>query len=153
MKDPISFRISSPAFMDGGRIPKKYTCDGDNVAPPLEWSGAPDGSKSVAIICEDPDAPSGTFTHWVLYDVPVGKHRIGEGASIRSAGRNDFGSTGFGGPCPPRQDAAHHYAFHVYALDTDSLGPPGLANSDARAAMDGHVLAEGELTGVYKRAT
>ena len=82
MKDPMPFRISSPAFMDGGRIPRKYTCDGDNVAPPLEWSGAPDGSKSVAIICEDPDAPSGTFTHWVVYDIPVAKHRLYEGSAL-----------------------------------------------------------------------
>src|SRR5262245_58506776 len=118
----MAFRISSPAFMDGGRIPKKYTCDGENLAPPLEWSGAPDGSKSVAIICEDPDAPSGTFTHWVVYDIPVGKHRLWEGSSLGHAGVNDFGNTGFGGPCPPKKDHAHHYRFRVYALDTESLG-------------------------------
>lgn len=148
----MSFRITSPAFMDGGRIPRKYTCDGDNVAPPLEWSGVPDGSRSVAIICEDPDAPAGAFTHWVVYDIPVGKHRLYEGSSLGHAGVNDFGNTGFGGPCPPKQDHAHHYHFRVYALDTDSLGPPGLSKHDAREAMSGHVLEEGELTGVYKRA-
>jgi Raf kinase inhibitor-like YbhB/YbcL family protein len=148
----MTLRISSPAFMEGGRIPRKYTCDGDNVAPPLEWSGAPDGSKSLAIFCEDPDAPAGTFTHWVLYDIPVSKHRLDEGSSLGHAGVNDFGTTGFGGPCPPRNDGLHHYSFHVYALDTDSLGPPGLSKGDAREAMNGHVLAEGELTGVYKRA-
>jgi hypothetical protein len=148
----MTFRISSPAFMNGGRIPKKYTCDGENVAPPIEWSGAPEGSKSVAIICEDPDAPSGTFTHWVLYDVPVSKHRLAEGTEMGTVGVNDFGVRGFGGPCPPSNDAAHHYAFHVYALDTDSLGPPGLSKDAAREAMNGHVLAEGELTGIYKRA-
>jgi Raf kinase inhibitor-like YbhB/YbcL family protein len=148
----MPFRISSPAFMDGGRIPRRYTCDGDNVAPPLEWSGAPDGSKSVAITCEDPDAPSGAFTHWVVYDIPVGKHRLWEGSSLGQAGVNDFGNTGFGGPCPPKQDRAHHYHFRVYALDTDSLGPPGLSKNDARNAMTGHVLEEAELTGVYKRA-
>jgi Raf kinase inhibitor-like YbhB/YbcL family protein len=149
----MTLRISSPAFMDGGRIPRKYTCDGENVAPPLEWSGAPEGSKSVAIICEDPDAPSGTFTHWVLYDIPISRHRLDEATSVGKAGVNDFGATGFGGPCPPKQDAAHHYHFRVYALDTESLGPSGLSKHDARDAMSGHVLAEGELTGVYKRAS
>ena len=149
----MTLRISSAAFMDGARIPKKHTCDGDNVAPPLEWSGLPEGSKSVAIICEDPDAPSGTFTHWLLYDVPISKHRLDEGASIGKAGVNDFGKAGFGGPCPPRKDQAHHYHFHIYALDTDSLGPSGLSKDDAKKAMSGHVLAEGELTGTYKRAS
>jgi Raf kinase inhibitor-like YbhB/YbcL family protein len=139
--------------MDGARIPKKFTCDGQNIAPPLEWSGLPDESKSVAIVCEDPDAPSGTFTHWLLYDIPVSKHRVEEGASIGKAGVNDFGKQGFGGPCPPQKGGAHHYHFHVYALDTDSLGPAGMSKEDARDAMSGHVLAEGELTGVYKRAS
>jgi Raf kinase inhibitor-like YbhB/YbcL family protein len=149
----MTLRISSAAFMDGARIPKKHTCDGDNVAPPLEWSGLSEGSKSVAIICEDPDAPSGTFTHWLLYDVPISRHRLDEGASIGKAGVNDFGNAGFGGPCPPRKDQAHHYHFHIYALDTDSLGPSGLSKDDAKKAMSGHVLAEGELTGTYKRAS
>ena len=149
----MTLRISSAAFVDGARIPKKHTCDGDNVSPPLEWSGLPKGSKSVAIICEDPDAPSGTFTHWLLYDVPISKHRLDEGASIGKAGVNDFGKAGFGGPCPPRKDQAHHYHFHIYALDTDSLGPSGLSKDDAKKAMSGHVLAEGELTGTYKRAS
>jgi Raf kinase inhibitor-like YbhB/YbcL family protein len=147
----MSLRVNSPAFMDGARIPKKYTCDGDNVAPPLEWSLLPSGSKSVAIICEDPDAPSGVFTHWVHYDVPASKNRLAEGAPLGKDGENDFGTQGFGGPCPPRRDQAHHYQFHVYALDTDSLGPAGLSKDDARKAMSGHVLDEGEVTGVYKR--
>src|SRR5262249_28842836 len=140
-------------FMEGARIPRKYTCDGDNVAPPLEWSLLPSGSKSVAIICEDVDGPSGTFTHWVLYDVPTSKHRLDEGTSIGKIGVNDFGRAEFGGPCPPQKEAAHHYHFHLYALDTDSLGPAGLSNEDARHAMNGHVLDEGELTGIYKRAS
>jgi len=139
--------------MDGARIPKKFTCDGQNVAPPLEWSGLPDESKSVAVICEDPDAPSGTFTHWLLYDIPTSKHRLDEGASIGKPGVNDFGTEGFGGPCPPQKSGAHHYHFHVYALDTPSLGPVGMSKDDAREAMNGHVLAEGELTGIYKRAS
>ena len=123
-------------------LQRKYTCDGQNVAPPLELSDVPNGSKSIAVICEDPDAPSGTFTHWVLYDVPASKHTIAERALVGKAGMNDFGNTGFGGPCPPKKDGAHHYHFHVYALDTTSLGPPGLSKQDALAAMEGHVLDE-----------
>ena len=149
----MALRVSSPAFADGAAIPRKYTCDGQNVAPPLELSGVPNGSKSIAVICEDPGAPSGTFTHWVLYDVPASKHTIAERALAGKAGMNDFGDTGFGGPCPPKKDGAHHYHFHVYALDTTSLGPPGLSKHDALAAMEGHVLDEGELIGTYKRAS
>ena len=147
----MALRVTSPAFMDGARIPKKFTCDGQNVAPPLEWSGLPDESKSVAVICEDPDAPAGTFTHWLLYDIPSSKHRLDEGSSIGKPGLNDFGNEGFGGPCPPQKDSAHHYHFHVYALDTPSIGSAGMSKDDAREAMNGHVLAEGELTGIYKR--
>jgi Raf kinase inhibitor-like YbhB/YbcL family protein len=149
----MALRVSSPAFADGAAIPKKYTCDGLNVAPPLELSGMPHESKSIAVICDDPDAPSGTFTHWVLYDVPASVHTIAERPPIGKAGMNDFGETGFGGPCPPKKDSAHHYRFHVYALDTASLGPPGLSRQDALEAMEGHVLDEGELTGTYKRAS
>jgi len=149
----MALHISSPAFADGGAIPKKYTCDGQNIAPPLEWSGLPKESKTVAIVCEDPDAPSGTFTHWVVYDLPATTRSLREGASVGKAGVNDFGKAGFGGPCPPKKDHAHHYHFHMYALDVDSLGPAGLSKGDVREAMSGHVLAEGELTGVYKRAS
>ena len=143
--------VSSSAFADGAAIPRKYTCDGENVAPPLELSGIPNESKSIAVICEDPDAPSGTFTHWILYDVPASAQTIPEHAPIGKAGLNDFGKTGFGGPCPPKKDSAHHYHFHVYALDTSSLGPAGLSKHDALQAMHGHILDEGELTGTYKR--
>ena len=149
----MTLQVTSPAFSNGTSIPTVYTCDGQDVAPPLEWSGAPKQTKSLAVICEDPDAPSGIFTHWVLYDVPPSAHGIGEHASIGKAGVNDFGTKGFGGPCPPRRDSAHHYHFHVYALDLESLGPAGLSRHDAIKAMRGHVLAEGELVGTYKRAT
>jgi Raf kinase inhibitor-like YbhB/YbcL family protein len=150
----MTLKVSSPAFSNGASIPTRFTCDGQDVAPPLEWSGVPSEAKTVAVICEDPDAPSGTFTHWVLYDVPASSRGIREGAaSIGKAGKNDFGRTGFGGPCPPKKDAAHHYHFHVYALDLDTLGPAGLSKQDALRAMRGHILAEDELTGTYQRAT
>jgi Raf kinase inhibitor-like YbhB/YbcL family protein len=148
----MAVRVSSPAFSNDASIPKKYTCDGQNVAPPLEWSGVPKQSKSLAVICDDPDAPSGTFTHWVQYDIPASTQKLGEGASVGTAGVNSFGKTGFGGPCPPIKDRAHHYHFHVYALDVESLGSAGLSKNDALEAMSGHILAEGELVGTYKRA-
>ena len=149
----MPLRVSSPAFSDNGAIPKQYTCDGQNVAPPLQWSGVPERAKSVAVICDDPDAPSGTFTHCVLYDIPSSTHALAERASIGTAGLNSFGKRGFGGPCPPKKDHAHHYHFHVYALDVDSIGPAGLSKEDAVDAMSGHILAEGELVGTYKRAS
>ena len=149
----MTLHVSSPAFSDGATIPRKYTCDGEDVAPPLEWSGEPSRTRSVAVICEDPDAPSGTFTHWVLYDVPASTHGIQDRTPVGKAGVNDFGTKGFGGPCPPKRDSAHHYHFHVYALDIDSLGPAGLSKRDVMKKMRGHILAEGELLGTYKRAT
>ena len=147
----MALRVSSPAFSDGGNIPRKYTCDGQNVAPPLEWSGVPTQSKSVAVICEDPDAPSGTFTHWVRYNIPASTQALAERESAGAEGVNSLGKMGFGGPCPPQKDHAHHYHFHVYALDVDSLGRPGLSKEDALNAMQGHVVAEGELVGTYAR--
>ena len=147
----MTLHVSSPAFSAGATIPTKYTCDGQDMAPPLEWSGEPDHTRSIAVICEDPDAPAGTFTHWVLYDVPASTHGIGERTPFGKVGVNDFGTKGFGGPCPPKRDGAHHYHFHVYALDIDSLGPSGLSKRDAMKRMRGHILAEGELLGTYSR--
>jgi Raf kinase inhibitor-like YbhB/YbcL family protein len=148
----MAMHVSSPAFANKGLIPKKYTCDGENIPPPLAWSGVPGQSKSVAIICVDPDAPSGTFTHWVLYNIPPSAEGLAEGTPIGTEGVNGFGKMGFGGPCPPKKDHAHHYHFHVYALDIDSLGHAGLSKQDALDAMSGHIVAEGELVGMYKRA-
>jgi Raf kinase inhibitor-like YbhB/YbcL family protein len=148
----MSLKVSSPAFANDGSIPRKYTCDGQNVAPPLEWSGVPQNANSLAVICEDPDAPSGTFTHWVLYDIPASTQKLPEHPTTGTSGVNSFGKTGFGGPCPPKQDHAHHYHFHVYALDIESIGAAGLSKEDALKKMSGHILAEGHLVGTYKRA-
>jgi Raf kinase inhibitor-like YbhB/YbcL family protein len=148
----MALEVSSPAFSNNNTIPKKYTCDGQNVAPPLEWSGVPKQAKSVAIICDDPDAPSGTFTHWVLYNIPAATDSLPEHAKTGTSGVNSFGKTGFSGPCPPKKDQAHHYHFHLYALDVESLGAAGLSKEDALNAMNGHILAEGDLVGIYKRA-
>jgi len=148
----MPLQVSSPAFSNGSEIPRQYTCDGQNAAPPLEWSGVPQKAKSLAVICEDPDAPSGVFTHWVLYDIPSSSDGLPEDRKKGTSGVNSFGKTGFGGPCPPKKDHAHHYHFHVYALDVESLGPSGLSKEDAVNAMRGHIVAEGELVGTYKRA-
>jgi Raf kinase inhibitor-like YbhB/YbcL family protein len=144
--------VSSSAFADGQPIPQKYSCDGENVSPPLEWEGVPDSARSLAILCDDPDAPAGTFTHWVLYDIPAGVTRLSEGAAnIGEAGLNDFGKVGYGGPCPPHKDGAHRYFFHVYALDVASLGKSRLSKSDFAKAIKGHVLSDGKLAGKYER--
>jgi len=149
----MALQISSPVFSNGSTIPKKYTCDGQDVAPPLEWSGLPKQSKSVALICDDPDAPSGTFTHWVLYNIPASTQKLAEGASIGAAGVNSFGKSGFGGPCPPKKDHAHHYHFHVYARDLEWLGAARLSTEDEVKAMNWHIVAEAELVGIYKRSS
>jgi Raf kinase inhibitor-like YbhB/YbcL family protein len=143
--------VSSSAFSEGQSIPEKYTCDGQNVSPPIQWSGAPANTKSIAIICDDPDAPSGTFTHWVLYDVPGTIKELAEGSSGNGKeGVNGFGKKGYSGPCPP-PGGAHRYFFRVYALDTASLGNAGSSKEDVTAAMQDHILAQGQVMGRYKR--
>jgi Raf kinase inhibitor-like YbhB/YbcL family protein len=147
----MALHVSSAAFSEGQSIPEKYTCDGKNVSPPIRWSGMPENTKSVALICEDPDAPSGTFTHWVLYDLPAKTTELGERSSGSGKhGVNGFGKNGYGGPCPP-PGGPHRYFFRVYALDTESLGNAGRSKEDVTAAMKGHILAEGSLMGTYKR--
>ncbi len=148
----MTLHVSSSAFSEGQPIPEKYSCDGRNLSPPLKWDGAPEKTKSLAIIADDPDAPSGTFTHWVLYDLPAKTSELKEGASgAGKEGVNSFKKMGYSGPCPP-PNGAHRYVFHVYALDIDSVGKAGLSKQDVSAAMKGHVLAEGQLIGKYKRA-
>ncbi len=143
--------VSSSAFSEGQSIPEKYSCDGQDASPPIKWSGAPANAKSIAIICEDPDAPSGTFTHWVLYDLPGATKELAEGSSDGGKeGANGFGKKGYGGPCPP-PGRPHRYFFRVYALDTPSLGDAGRSKEEVTAAMQGHILAQGQLMGTYKR--
>jgi Raf kinase inhibitor-like YbhB/YbcL family protein len=149
----MSLQVSSPAFANGAAIPRKYTCDGKNVSPPLEWKGVPAGAKSIAIICDDPDAPSGIFTHWVLYDLPPTEVSLAENESTGKVGVNSFGRAKYDGPCPPKRDPAHRYRFHVYALSVDLLGRPGLSRDATLKAMAGCILAEGQLVGTYKRAS
>jgi len=151
-------KVTSPAFSAGQPIPTKYTCDGADVSPPLKWEGVPDGTKSLALICDDPDAPAGTWVHWVLYDLPLTATELTEKIAATDTlpngakqGLNDFKRTGYGGPCPP-PGGAHRYFFKVYALDTATSLKPRASKADVLRAMQGHVLAEGELTGTYQRA-
>ena len=148
--------IKSTAFQEGGMIPRRFTCDDVNISPSLEWSSVPSGTKSFAIICDDPDAPSGTFVHWVYYDIPANVSRLSEGIkhdkmpSIGGKqGINDFRKIGYGGPCPP--GGTHRYYFKLYALDANLGLGPGSTKQQILNAMKGHVLAEAELMGKYKR--
>jgi Raf kinase inhibitor-like YbhB/YbcL family protein len=147
----MPIQITSSAFKEGETIPAKYTCDGANVSPPLVWSGVPDGAKSLAVIADDPDAPVGTWVHWVLYDLPTGQNSLVEG--VQGAGLqgiNDFRKTGYGGPCPPR-GKPHRYIFKLYALDSLANLKPGASKADLEKAMQGHILAQGQLMGRYGR--
>src|SRR5689334_2592479 len=147
----MALQISSPAFRNNEQIPRKYTCDGENISPELTWQGVAGQVKSFVLICDDPDAPSGTFTHWVLYNIPGSMSRLPERASVGTSGLNSFGKTGFGGPCPPKNGGVHHYHFRLYALDIENIGGAGFSKESAMDAMTGHVLAEGDLVGTYQR--
>ena len=151
----MTLTVKSPAFAEGGAIPPRYTCDGDNVSPALSWFGQPVGTKSFVLIMDDPDAPSGTFTHWVLFDVPAPQHELAEGhrAGISGlAGTNDFSETGYGGPCPPKGHGVHRYYFMLSALDCSTLGLLGGASRrDVETRMRGHVLATAKYMGKYER--
>lgn len=152
----MTLRFTSPAFTDGSPIPRKHTCDAEDLSPPLAWTGLPAGVRSLALICDDPDAPAGTWVHWVLYNLPATTAGLPEGvpAAERAQGalqgRNDFGRLGYGGPCPPR-GKPHRYFFKLYALDTELGLKPGAAKADVVRATQGHILAEGQLMGTYQR--
>ena len=153
---PMQF--SSNAFSDGETIPRRFTCDGQDLSPPLEWSGVPVQARSVAIICDDPDAPGGTWHHWAVYDIPTDQSGLSEGAAQHGGGIafkqaiNDFGRQGYGGPCPPHRHGPHHYHFRILAL---SLAHLSLGNkpscADVERAARKHVLAEASLVGLYER--
>ena len=153
----MSFALESSAFANGATIPRQYTCDGADQSPPLQWFELPEGTGSLALIVEDPDAPRGTFVHWVLYHLPPEPPDLAAGTPRQAIlpngarqGRNDFRRVGYGGPCPPR-GPAHHYHFRLYALDAAPDLTPGASASEVRAAMNGHVLGEAELIGLYGR--
>jgi Raf kinase inhibitor-like YbhB/YbcL family protein len=152
-----NMQLTSTAFAEGAAIPAKYTCDATNVSPPLKWSGAPAGAKSLALIVDDPDAPAGTWVHWVLYDLPASTSELAEDvpksqyvAGGAKQGLNDFRRLGYGGPCPPH-GKPHRYFFKLYALDAVLELKPGLTKKDLESAMEKHILARAELMGTYQR--
>lgn len=147
----MDFRVTSRAFADGADIPVRYTCDGDDLSPPLSWTEVPNGTRSLALVMDDPDAPRGTFTHWVLYDLPDDLRELGEGVVPGTEGRNSFGRTGYGGPCPPPGDAPHRYRFTLYALDIPTVALENGTREDLETKIDAHVLASTTLTGQYAR--
>jgi Raf kinase inhibitor-like YbhB/YbcL family protein len=147
----MEIKITSSAFEDGGMIPAKYTCDGADISPPLRWDAAPEGTQSIALICDDPDAPMGTFVHWVLFNLPADIKELAENFPDDETrqGVTDFGKTGYGGPCPP--SGTHRYFFKIYALDT-KVDLAGRADKPRLLkAMEGHILGQGQLMGKYKR--
>jgi len=151
-----AIQISSPAFADGAAIPKKYTCEGEDVSPPLKWGPTPEGTKSFALISEDPDAPSGTWVHWVIYDIPGEVNELSENIAKSEVvlngvkqGLNDFEKIGYGGPCPPA-GKTHRYFFKIYALDSYVNLKSGALKEQLIKAIQSHILAEGQLIGTYR---
>lgn len=144
-------KINSPAFAHNGKIPSKYTCDGENISPPLLFTEIPPEAASLALICEDPDAPGKTFVHWVVWNIDSNTAEIGEGQKLEGAveGYNDFGKNGYGGPCPP--SGTHRYFFKLYALDKLLDLSPQSAKMHLESAMENHILAKAELVGLYSR--
>jgi Raf kinase inhibitor-like YbhB/YbcL family protein len=145
--------LHSPAFSDHTLIPAEYSHQSGDVSPPLEWSDVPDGVAELALVCEDPDAPSGTFAHWLLADIDPGTGGIeaGDRPSEAVVGRNDFGSPGYGGPHPPVGDEPHRYFFRLYGLSQESGLKDGFSAADFRVAVQGKVVASGTLVGTYGR--
>ncbi|MCG3199428.1 MAG: hypothetical protein GHCLOJNM_03943 [bacterium] len=153
----MTIKVTSSAFKEGDMIPRKYTCQGPDVSPPLAFDSIPEGAKSLALICDDPDAPVGTWVHWVLFDLPGNTKELEEKVPPNKTlengavhGLNDFKKLGYGGPCPP--SGTHRYFFKVHALDRKLGLPSGATKKDVEKAMEGHVLAMGQLMGKYKKS-
>jgi Raf kinase inhibitor-like YbhB/YbcL family protein len=152
----MEISIMSSAFENAGQIPTKYTCDGENVSPPLSWKNLPSGTKSIAIINDDPDAPMGTWVHWVIYNIPANSSGLPENIKPLEKlpdgtmqGRNSWGKIGYGGPCPP--SGTHRYFFKIYALDKVLELKPGATKEELLKAMKGHIIGEGQFYGKYSR--
>lgn len=152
----MTLELDSPAFDDGKPLPRRYAHGGDNLSPPLHWSGAPEGTRSFALVVEDPDAPKGTFRHWAIYDLPGDRRDLPEAAGrvgqpFGRQGVNDFGEARYDGPQPPKGHGVHHYHFRLLALDTDRLETPHSAKvTDVLKAARDHVLAEAEMMATYE---
>ena len=154
----MAFTLFSPAFTDGGRIPRRHTCDGEDLSPPMQWEDAPAEARSFALLCEDPDAPAGTWHHCALFDLPPESRSLAERCPTQAdvgrarQARNDFRRVGYGGPCPPRGHGTHHYHFRLLALSIAALDPGVEPDcEDVMSEASPHVLAEARLTGTYSR--
>lgn len=156
-RETMPLQLHSEAFDDGERIPDRHTCEGDDVSPPLAWEGVPEEAESVALVVDDPDAPGTVWVHWVVYGLGPQRDALPEGVAPDEElgdglqGVNDFGDSGWGGPCPPPGDGEHRYRFHLYALDVEPALGPGATKEDVLEAAEGHVLADALLTGTYSR--
>ncbi|MCH7574406.1 MAG: YbhB/YbcL family Raf kinase inhibitor-like protein [Candidatus Marinimicrobia bacterium] len=149
-------QITSNAFTEGGNIPARFTCDGDDISPELAWSGLPAGTRTLILICDDPDAPGGTWDHWVMFNIPAAVAGLPEDAKRQEVsgqgsveGTNSWGKTGYGGPCPPA--GTHRYYFKLYALDSALTLDSTAAKKDVEQAMEGHVLGQAQIMGRYSR--
>jgi len=156
----MAFTLTSSAFESNGRIPKRYTGEGEDISPPLAWSDPPDGTQAFALVCDDPDAPVGTFDHWLIWNLPADARELPEGVPTTATveglggaaqGKSGFGKVGYGGPMPPPGHGDHHYHFRLYALDAPLDLDPGAEKRALEQAMEGHVLGQAELTGLYSR--
>jgi Raf kinase inhibitor-like YbhB/YbcL family protein len=145
------FELTSDAFGDAQPIPARHSCEGEDVSPALSWTEAPDGTQSLALILDDPDAPGGSFTHWLAWNIDPAKGGLAGGETPPVEGRNDFGRTGYGGPCPPRGHGPHRYSFRLHALDGELDLPAEGTRANVEAALEGRVLQVAELVGTYER--
>ena len=145
-------KLESPAFGHHGEIPVRHTGDGEDLAPEIRWSGLPDGTRELALICHDPDAPRPQgFTHWLVYGIPPDAEGVPEGGGQFLEGRNDFGGEGYNGPMPPEGHGSHHYYFWLYALDTEIHARPGLTRGELLDAIGDHVIEQARMVGTYRR--
>ncbi len=149
---PQAIELTSPAFDEGSPIPRQYTCDGEDISPPLQWSNLPAETSSVALIMDDPDAPVNTWVHWVLYNLPGDSTGLPEDVALADSGdpaNNSWNRSGYGGPCPPR--GSHRYFFKIYALDSQLTLDPEAEKEDLLEAMESHILDQAQLMGTYER--
>jgi Raf kinase inhibitor-like YbhB/YbcL family protein len=145
------FGLQSSAFEHSEPIPRRHTCQGEDLSPPLAWSDAPEATRSLALVVDDPDAPTGTFTHWLGWGLDPRTERLAEGEATPVEGRNDFGTSGYRGPCPPPGHGRHRYSFRLYALDSDPGLRRGASKRELERTLEGHILAVVELVGTYER--
>jgi Raf kinase inhibitor-like YbhB/YbcL family protein len=153
MKEAIVITLESTAFQHKAAIPRKYSSEAEDISPPLSWSGAPEGTQEFVLICDDPDAPQPEpWVHWIVYGIPADTMQLPEGdGSEFTEGMNSWETTGYGGPMPPEGHGTHHYYFKIYALDTKLELEPGAAKEQVLQAMEGHIVAQGQLIGTYQR--